>query len=141
MAKQAAPSKELIHAKKQLGKLIAQCRGDNMSANKLAIAIGLSRSNLKYIEDGVNAPTAEVYEQIVDVLQPPPMKRKKMDDLYMTIRQTPPPDVCHALMNNRQLMELVRSVDEKIKLLNDSEAAQKLISQLWQHCKGDGQNG
>lgn len=141
MAKQSAPNKELIHAKKQLGKLIAQCRGDNMSANKLAIAIGLSRSNLKYIEDGVNAPTAEVYERIIDVLQPPSTKRKKMDDLYMTIRQTPPPDICQTIINSPQLIELIRSVDKEIEMLNDSDAVQKLISRLLLQCKGDGQNG
>ena len=46
---------------KVLGQLIRDCRG-TLSQSKLAKKVGLPRSNMKYIEDGVNAPTAEVYE-------------------------------------------------------------------------------
>ena len=56
---------------KELGQLIRDCRG-TLSQSKLAKKVGLPRSNMKYIEDGVNAPTAEVYEKLIDTLKPDP---------------------------------------------------------------------
>lgn len=38
---------------KELGQLIRDCRG-TLSQSKLAKKVGLPRSNMKYIEDGVN---------------------------------------------------------------------------------------
>ena len=54
-------SADVAKAKKKLGSLIAKCRGSNMSQRQLAAAVGLSPSNMKYIEDGINCPTADVY--------------------------------------------------------------------------------
>lgn len=70
---------------KELGQLIRDCRG-TLSQSKLAKKVGLPRSNMKYIEDGVNAPTAEVYEKLIDTLKPDPEIHAKMDALYMAIR-------------------------------------------------------
>jgi len=84
-------TKKLIETtKKELGRKIAQCRGEK-SLRQLATQIGLAPSNLKYIEDGINAPTAEIYSKLITVLQPSVQDRKAMDVLYMSLRATPPP--------------------------------------------------
>ena len=52
--------------KDALGKLISKSRvKKGFSLRKFAENIGLSPSNMTYIEKGVNAPTAEVYERIL----------------------------------------------------------------------------
>ena len=51
-------------SKKELGRLIADCRG-TMSQRNLASLVGLPPSNMKYIEDGVNAPSPEIYAKII----------------------------------------------------------------------------
>ena len=51
----------------ELGLLIRDCRG-TLSQSQLAKRVGLPRSNMKYIEDGVNAPTAEVYDKLIKEL-------------------------------------------------------------------------
>ena len=66
--------------KKKLGKKISDLRG-KMSQRELAKQIGLPNSNLKYIEDGINAPTHEVYAAIIKVLSPGPKDQKEMDRL------------------------------------------------------------
>ena len=55
-----AESADVVRAKKKLGTLIAKCRGKNMSQRRLAEAVDLPPSNMKYIEDGINCPTANV---------------------------------------------------------------------------------
>ena len=52
----------------ELGLLIRDCRG-TLSQSQLAKRVGLPRSNMKYIEDGVNAPTAEVYDKLIKELK------------------------------------------------------------------------
>lgn len=98
----------LENAKKQLGKEIAKCRGKTRSQRNLANAIGLPPSNMKYIEDGVNAPSGEVYLKIIAELKPLSRQLKKMDKLYAAIRKTPPPDVCQIINSNQELFETVR---------------------------------
>ena len=68
--------------KQELGSLIKECRGKR-SLRSVANAVGLPPSNLKYIEDGVNAPSPEVYAKLIDELRPSESIRKKMDRLYM----------------------------------------------------------
>ena len=53
----------------ELGLLIRDCRG-TLSQSQLAKRVSLPRSNMKYIEDGVNAPTAEVYDKLIKELKP-----------------------------------------------------------------------
>lgn len=111
--------------KKKLGKKISDLRG-KMSQRELAKQIGLPNSNLKYIEDGINAPTHEVYAAIIKVLSPGPKEQKEMDRLFSLIRKTPPPDVCHIINETEGMNEAIRIIDgvplnneqlEKIKVL------------------------
>lgn len=90
-----------------LGKLISQSRG-TISQRQLAKMIDLPPSNLTYIENGVNAPSPEVYLKIIQTLNPKPRIRGKMDSLYMDIRKLPPPDVCNVLMENGALVDKLR---------------------------------
>ena len=66
---------------------------------------------MKYIEDGVNAPTAEVYEKLIDTLKPDPETHAKMDALYMAIRRIPPPDVCRTITQNKDLVDAIRKLE------------------------------
>ena len=93
--------------KQELGSLIKECRGKR-SLRSVANAVGLPPSNLKYIEDGVNAPSPEVYAKLVDELCPSESIRKKMDRSYMMIRNTPPPDVCGVVSANEDLTDSLR---------------------------------
>ena len=106
-------NEEILNAKKELGKLIFQSRKNVMSQRKLARGIDIPPSNMKYIEDGVNAPTADVYEKILEILQPPPLIRKQMDSYYMEIRHTPPPDVCKKIINDPNLLEAIQEITTK----------------------------
>lgn len=69
MPARVAADKASERAKKNLGALIVRCRG-TLSQSQLAQMVGLPRSNMKYIEDGVNAPTAEVYDKLIKELKP-----------------------------------------------------------------------
>lgn len=103
---------DIGRAKKRLGRLIAKCRGKTMSSRQLAAAVGLPPSNMKYIEDGINCPTAEVYSKLIGVLNPSPQKRFELDVEYMRIRNIPPPDVCNRVKKDAQLMKIIRSMDD-----------------------------
>ena len=99
--------------KRLLGKLISQLRiNKSVSLRQMAQMISIPPSNLTYIEDGRNVPTADVYSRIVGFLNPSRTDQKKMDDLYIRIRHTPPPDVCNVIIANREL-------GEKIKILQN----------------------
>ena len=119
-------AKKCFNAQKNkmlLGKLIAQLRiRKNVSLRQMAQSVNIPPSNLTYIEDGRNVPTADVYSRIVDYLNPTKTNQKKMDDLYTRIRHTPPPDVCSVIMANKGL-------GEKIKILqNVSLTAEQLTT-------------
>ncbi len=117
--------KAIERHKKKLGKKISELRG-KMSQRELAKQINLSNSNLKYIEDGVNAPTHEIYAAIIKVLSPGPKEQKEMDRLFSLIRKTPPPDVCNIINETEGMNEAIRIIDgvplnneqlEKVKVL------------------------
>lgn len=108
--------------KKQLGKMIRDCR-DTRSMRNVAGIIGLPPSNLKYIEDGVNAPSAEVYEKLINALNPAPSVRNEMDILYMTIRNTPPPDVCSIVIDNQEL-------NNSLRILKDCSLTPQQLKQV-----------
>ncbi len=108
MPKKAIKYTAVEKQKKQLGKEIKKCRENNRSQRSLAIAIGLPPSNMKYIEDGVNSPSGEIYKKIIEELNPPPVQRKKMDMLYTQIRRTPPPDICEIINQNQELFNSIR---------------------------------
>lgn len=94
----------------ELGLLIRDCRG-TLSQSQLAKRVSLPRSNMKYIEDGVNAPTAEVYDKLIKELKPDLQTRRRMDRLYMAIRKVPPPDICRTITQNKDLVDAMRKLD------------------------------
>lgn len=133
---------DVVKAKKKLGALIAKCRGSNISQRKLAAAVGLSPSNMKYIEDGINSPTADVYSRIISVLKPPKKKRTELDQAYMIIRNTPPPDVCDRVKKDPHLMNVIRAMDDT--LLTEAQAQQIMAllgSFTSENSKGEHCNG
>lgn len=103
---------DVVKAKKKLGNLIVKCRKNNMSQRQLAAAVGLLPSNMKYIEDGINCPTADVYSRLIAVLNPSEKKRAELDQAYMLIRNTPPPDVCNRVKKDQHLINLIRAMDD-----------------------------
>ena len=114
MKKAPNESAEIKKAKVQLGKKIKQLRESKrpaISQRKLASLVGLPSSNMTYIEDGVNAPTAEVYDAIIQVLTPTPKQRADMDRLYTIIRGTPPPDVCNIICQNQGMNDALRILE------------------------------
>lgn len=115
-----AQSKE----KRILGELISKLRSEkNLSLRKFSEAIGLSPSNMAYIENGVNAPTAEIYQKIINVLAPNKEIQKKLDKLYTIVRKVPPPDVCDILIKNP-------IIGEKLKLLKDYQLTNEQLKEM-----------
>ena len=110
MPPKVAADKASERAKQNLGTLIMRCRG-TLSQSQLAKRVGLPRSNMKYIEDGVNTPTAEVYEKLIKELKPDLQTRQRMDRLYMAIRKVPPPDVCRTITQNKDLVDAIRKLE------------------------------
>jgi len=98
--------KELKEELGQLIKVNRKAKGE--SQRGLAKAIDLPNSNLKYIEDGINAPSPEVYKNIILLLKPNDEDRGRMDYLYSQIRGTPPPDICEFIIENDEVFESIR---------------------------------
>lgn len=143
--KKPAESTEIKKAKIQLGKKIKQLRESKkptMSQRKLASLIGLPSSNMTYIEDGVNAPTAEVYDAIIQVLAPTPKQRAEMDRLYAIIRGTPPPDVCNIICRNQGMNDALRVI-KNYDLTDQQIASLKalLTSFKTETAEGENNNG
>lgn len=135
-------SSELVKAKKKLGKLIKNCRENKMSQRQLAAEVGLPPSNMKYIEDGINCPTAEVYSRVIAVLNPSPRVRKDMDLAYMTIRNTPPPDVSDRVINDFRLMDIIRAMgDTPLTETQANQIKSLLDSFASENREGDTDNG
>ncbi len=106
MNREAEDKKEL---KEALGLLIKSNReSKGCSQRSLAKTINLSNSNLKYIEDGINAPSFEVYKKIMVELNPNSKDRDRMDYLYSQIRGTPPPDICKFMIENNEIFNSIR---------------------------------
>ena len=111
MAKsKASDTKDIKKQRIKLGKLIKKCRGER-SLRNVAAAVGLSPSNLKYIEDGVNAPSPEIYIKLMHELDPKGKVKKDIEHAYMIIRQAPPPDVCKVITNNENLNDSLRVLE------------------------------
>ena len=124
MPKRDDSDKKNVKEKQALGKLIVKCREAHnvMSQRQLASAVGLPPSNMKYIEDGVNAPTSDVYAKLIDVLQPSKSTRKKMDEHYMALRKAPPPDVCKTVMDTNGFVDALRMFEGQP--ITDAQAEQ-----------------
>lgn len=120
----------------ELGLLIRDCRG-TLSQSQLAKRVGLPRSNMKYIEDGVNAPTAEVYEKLIKELKPDLQARQRMDRLYMAIRKVPPPDICRTITQNKDLVDAMRKL-EGCNLTSDQiESVAALFASFQENSEGE----
>lgn len=117
MKKTAEESAFLKNQKLLLGQAIKAIRTDDergyVSLRKMEDAVGIPASNIKYIEDGVNAPSPEVYEAIVRELNPTDEERKELDRLYSLIRGTPPPDVCKIICANAGLNNSLRVLENQ----------------------------
>jgi len=120
----------------ELGLLIRDCRG-TLSQSQLAKRVGLPRSNMKYIEDGVNAPTAEVYDKLIKELKPDLQARQRMDRLYMAIRKVPPPDICRTITQNKDLVDAMRKL-EGCNLTSDQiESVAALFASFQENSEGE----
>ena len=86
MKKNAEETAFIKQQKLLLGQAIKAIRTDDergyVSLRKLEDAVGIPASNVKYIEDGVNAPSPEAYAAIVKELNPTDTERKELDRLY-----------------------------------------------------------
>lgn len=133
-------NRKKIKQKMELGELLKSCRGE-ISLRKVADEIGLPPSNLKYIEDGVNAPTGEVFRKLILVLNPDTKTRSKMDKLYMAIREVPPPDVCDIIIKNQALISVLRPLDGlKLNTAQIQEMQKCILSMAEENRKGETQN-
>ena len=115
---------EQSEEKSALGELISKLRNEKkLSLRKFATAVGLSPSNVTYIEKGINAPTSEIYQNIINALKPGGENQRELDRLYSIIRKVPPPDVCEILMKNPV-------IGEKLRLLNNPQLTNEQIQQM-----------
>lgn len=136
MPPKVAADKASERAKKNLGALIVRCRG-TLSQSQLAKRVGLSRSNMKYIEDGINAPTADVYDKLIKELKPDLHTHRRMDHLYMAIRKVPPPDVCRTITQNKDLVDAMRKL-EGCNLTSDQiESVAALFASFQENREGE----
>ena len=138
MPKKVAVDKATERAMKKLGEMIAECRGER-SLRQIAFPSGISASQLQSIERGILAPTADVYPKLLDTLQPDEKQKAELDRLYMTIRKTPPPDVCGLLINNPNLITVLRSMEDA--KLSKKEMSSILASIAQMKKKGETDNG
>ena len=141
MSKNQKQDKTVEAAKKKLGKIIFKCRGE-MSQRTLAKLVGLPPSNMKYIEDGINAPTAETYTAIVQNLNLDKKTHDKMDRLYSIIRGAPPPDVCNIVLNQKGMNDTLRIIEGQELSVKQMEELQKLLTSfITESERGETKNG
>ena len=138
MSKKVAVDKATERAMKKLGELIAECRGER-SLRQIAFPSGISASQLQSIERGILAPTADVYPKLLATLQPDEKQKAELDRLYMTIRRTPPPDVCELVTNNPDLIQLLRAIGNAQFTKNEINALITSVKQ--KDIKGEADNG
>ena len=117
MKKTAAETAFEKEQKFLLGQAIKAIRADDergyISLRKLESLVKIPASNLKYIEDGINAPSPEAYEAIITHLKPTEPQRRELDRLYSSIRKTPPPDVSRIVCNNAGLNDALRIIADQ----------------------------
>lgn len=141
MSKKQKQDKTVEAAKKKLGKIISKCRGET-SLRAFAKSVGLPPSNMKYIEDSINAPTAEIYTAIVQNLKPDKKTHDEMDRLYSVIRGAPPPDVCNIVLNQKGMNDTLRIIEGQELSVQQMEDLQKLLTSfITEPARGESQNG
>lgn len=80
----------------------------------LAKFIDLLNSNLKYIGDGINAPSLEVYKKIILRLNPNDNDKGRMYYLYSLIRGILPPYICEFMIENDEVFNAIRKNKYKL---------------------------
>ena len=146
MKKNAEETAFIKQQKLLLGQAIKAIRTDDergyVSLRKLEDAVGIPASNIKYIEDGVNAPSPEAYEAIIKELNPTDTERKDLDRLYSLIRGTPPPDVCKIICANEGLNNALRVLDNQTLTKEQIAEVTALLTSIKIHTKdGAATNG
>ena len=146
MKKNAEESAFIKQQKLLLGQAIKAIRTDDergyVSLRKLEVAVGIPASNIKYIEDGVNAPSSEAYEAIVKELNPTDTERRELDRLYSLIRGTPPPDVCRIICANAGLNNSLRVLENQTLTKEQIAEVTALLTSFKIHTKeGAATNG
>lgn len=146
MKKNAEETAFIKQQKLLLGQAIKAIRTDDergyVSLRKLEDAVGIPASNVKYIEDGVNAPSPEAYAAIVKELNPTDTERKELDRLYSLIRGTPPPDVCKIICANEGLNNALRVLDNQTLTKEQIAEVTALLTSFKIHTKeGAATNG
>lgn len=139
MKKTSEESSFLKNQKLLLGQTIKAIRTDDergyVSLRKMEDVVGIPASNIKYIEDGVNAPSPEAYEAIVKELNPTDTERRELDRLYSLIRGTPPPDVCKIICANAELNNSLRVLEDQILTKEQIAEVTALLEQMVTHKK------
>ena len=129
MKKTAAETAFEKEQKILLGQAIKAIRTDDergyISLRKLENLVKIPASNLKYIEDGVNAPSPEAYDAIITHLKPTDTQRRELDRLYSSIRKIPPPDVARIVCNNAGLNDALRIIANQ--QLTDAQLSQLTV--------------
>ena len=138
MPKKVAVDEATERAMKQLGELITECRGTR-SLRKIAKPSGIPASQMQYLEKGIMSPTADFYPKLLNVLNPSEKQRTKMDHLYMAILKTPPPDICDLIINNQNLIPVLRAMEGAVLTSEKMKALLTAIAQ--ENRKGDTDNG
>lgn len=143
MKQQTKENHNIKAAKTKLGKSIKKLREQKgYSQRELARAVDLPPSNMKYIEDGVNAPSPEKYLSIIRCLLPNHKDRDKLDSLYSIVRGTPPPDVCNIICDNKGLNDVLRIIDGQTLSINQIEQLKLLVKSFRTDIgKGEKDNG
>lgn len=103
-------NKDIKKQRIKLGKYLRKCRGEK-SLRSIALAVGLSPSNLMYIEEGITAPRPEIYIELIKKLEPEGKIKKDIERAYMLIREAPPPDVYEIIKNNEGLNDSLRIIE------------------------------
>ena len=121
--------------KNALGKLISKLRNErNLSLRKFAVAVGLSPSNMTYIEKGINIPTAEVYWKILKELNPKTEDKNEMDKLFCKVRKIPTPEVCQVILNNYELGEKIKNIGDIILTTEQLNLVEELFKSFANTC-------
>ena len=143
MKQQTKENHNIKAAKTKLGKSIKKLREQKgYRQRELARAVDLPPSKMKYIEDGVNAPSPEKYLSIIRCLLPNYKDRDKLDSLYSIVRGTPPPDVCNIICDNKGLNDVLRIIDGQTLSINQIEQLKLLVKSFRTDIeKGEKDNG
>lgn len=124
-------------ASEKLAKLLRECRGEQ-SLRKIAGQIGIAASQLQSLEEAKLTPTANVFSKLLVVLRPDEKTKKELEHLYMTIRKTPPPDVCEFIIDHPNLIPLLRSMDGMKLGKREINTIMSMITQIKEGEKNNG---